>query len=184
MSDQTLVDHASPTLAGLKTGSLFPVRYPDERTMRDDIRRYNRRMRKSGLRLLPVRYRDGRALLYLYRGKDLDRDLGQEKIRRILASAGYTGTHTSECILELICRMQKNGEFPHEVGVFLGYPPEDVEGFIRNHAKNCKFVGTWKVYANEDDARNSFDRYKRCTRCYQRLLAVGIPLEKLIVQDR
>lgn len=184
MSDQTLVDHASPTLAGLKTGALFPVHYPDEQSMREDIRRYNRRMQTAGLRLLPVRYRDGRALLYLYRGKDLDRDLGQEKSRRILASAGYTGTHASECVCELVCRMRQNRDFPHEVGVFLGYPPEDVEGFIQNHAKNFKFVGTWKVYANEEEARNSFDRYRKCTRCYQKLLSVGIPLEKLLVSNR
>ena len=37
MSDQTLVDHASPTLAGLKTGALFPVHYPDEQSMREEM---------------------------------------------------------------------------------------------------------------------------------------------------
>ena len=184
MSDRTLVDHASPTLAGLKTGSLFPVSYPDERAMKEDVRRYNRRIRHTGLCLLPVRYRDGRALLYLYRGRSLDRDLNRQKIRRILAAAGYTGTNTPECICELIGRMNQSAGFPHEVGVFLGYPPEDVEGFIRNHAKNFKFIGTWKVYENEDEARNSFERYRKCTRCYQQLLARGIPLERLLVQDR
>ena len=32
----------------------------------------------------------------------------------------------------------ESGEFPHEVGLFLSYPPEDVKGFIDHRANNFK----------------------------------------------
>ena len=35
----------------------------------------------------------------------------------------------------------ESGEFPHEVGLFLGYPPEDVKGFIDHRANNFKCAG-------------------------------------------
>lgn len=49
--------------------------------------------------------------------------------------------------------MADYGEFPHEVGLFLGYPPEDVEGFIENKARSCKITGYWKVYSDEEKAK-------------------------------
>ena len=39
-------------------------------------------------------------------------------------------------------------KFPHEIGIFLGYPLADVAGFIRNKGRNCKCIGTWKVYGD------------------------------------
>lgn len=39
-------------------------------------------------------------------------------------------------------------DFPHEMGILLGYPVEDVEGFIINNGKNELYTGYWKVYDN------------------------------------
>lgn len=49
-------------------------------------------------------------------------------------------------LTRLAQRMEAVGDFPHEVGFFLGYPAEDVVGFIRNKGQNFKFCGRWKVY--------------------------------------
>ena len=32
---------------------------------------------------------------------------------------------------------------PHEVGLFLSYPPEDVKGFIDHRASGFKSAGLW-----------------------------------------
>ena len=37
-------------------------------------------------------------------------------------------------------------DFPHEIGVFLGYPLEDVVGFIRHRGKCFTCCGCWKSY--------------------------------------
>ena len=61
---------------------------------------------------------------------------------------------------QLQTRLREQGGFPHEIGLFLGYPLGDVAGFIRNRGKNCKCSGCWKVYCNELEAQKRFARYK------------------------
>ncbi|MBQ7128480.1 MAG: DUF3793 family protein, partial [Clostridia bacterium] len=72
-------------------------------------------------------------------------------------------------------------QFPHEVGLFLGYPPEDVKGFIENNAKCSKCVGCWKVYGDEEKAKKCFENYKKCTRIYKELYLKGKTIERLTV---
>ena len=59
------------------------------------------------------------------------------------------------------------GPFPHEIGIFLGYPLYDVDCFI--HHKRCKYVGYWKVYSNLKNAKKQFNRYEcaKRTMCYK-----------------
>ena len=78
----------------------------------------------------------------------------------------------------------ESGDFPHEVGLFLSYPPEDVKGFIENHAANAKCTGVWKVYGDERQARQTFDRYKKCTQTYCERWRSGVELDRLAVADR
>ena len=77
--------------------------------------------------------------------------------------------------------MARTAEFPHEIGLFLGYPPEDVKGFMRDPLHGYKYIGCWKVYGDVERARKMFDRYTRCTDIYRRCLTRGTPLDRLIV---
>ena len=78
-----------------------------------------------------------------------------------------------EALETLKKRLSESGEFPHEIGLFLGYPPEDVEGFIENRGKNCKCVGCWKVYGDPEQAVRQFARFKKCREVYLRLYRDG-----------
>ena len=78
-------------------------------------------------------------------------------------------------------RLRRQKEFPHEVGLFLSYPPEDVAGFIANNARRCKCSGLWKVYGDEARAKRMFHAFKTCTADYCRHLRSGKTLEELVV---
>ena len=67
------------------------------------------------------------------------------------------------------------------MGLLLGYPPEDVQGFIEHRAQDCKCVGCWKVYGDEEKARSLFAQYKKCTEIYCALWQSGSKLEQLAV---
>ena len=67
MSEEMVVRQAAPTLAGIKTGSLFPCPCMEKKTLLEEIRAFNRRYLSRGLCLLPLRFTEGKALLYLYR---------------------------------------------------------------------------------------------------------------------
>ena len=125
MSEEILVRQGAPTLAGIKTGSLFPCPCEDKEALFADIRRLNRLLVPKGLCLLPIRFLKGQVLLYLYRPSELRRDLENEQAAEILHHAGYNSGHCGRCIANLVRRFREGGEFPHEVGLFLSYPPED-----------------------------------------------------------
>lgn len=180
MSEELLVRHCSPTLAGMKTGNLFNCTFSDHVEMRNCIRCWNRVLVKKGLRVLPLRYSESRALVYVYRPARLSQDLRCDMADKILLERGYDKCTPEQCIIELMKRLKKTEDFPHEIGLFLGYPPEDVQGFIENRTA-CKLVGTWKVYGDADAAQKLFAKYKKCTAVYCTQFANGRSIERLTV---
>lgn len=183
MSVDYIIRHAAPTLAGLKTGNLFPCAFQDRTRFFRTLQEANRVLVPRGLRLLPLRLEESRALLYLFRPSDLTRDLSQAEARDILWQAGYEDTGYRTCLRELTRRLRAREDFPHEIGLFLGYPPEDVQGFIRHGGKCSKCSGCWKVYGDEEAARERFAAYKTCTAHYCRLHEKGATLEHLAVES-
>ncbi len=181
MSEETIISQCSPTLAGLKTGNMFIFPYSTAEEMRVAVRRWNRAFSEKGLRVLPLKYNGRSALIYLYRPSMLSRDLQNKTAYNILTKCGYGFRSPETCIAQLIKRMADCGEFPHEVGLFLGYPPEDVEGFIENKARSCKLTGYWKVYSDEEKAKKIFAKYSKCTRVYTEQYAGGKTIERLTV---
>lgn len=99
----------------------------------------------------------------------------------MLSQDGYCTDSCERCIAFLIRRLCLYEEFPHEIGLFLGYPVEDVKGFIKNKADRAKCVGCWKVYGDLNEAQRQFNRFKKCTRIYEKLWADGRPIQKLTV---
>ena len=67
MPEQLLIDQCSPTLAGLKTGNMFPVSIEPGEDLCGELRRLNRLLKGKGIRVVILRRTDTTALLYLYR---------------------------------------------------------------------------------------------------------------------
>lgn len=181
MSEDLLVQHCSPTLAGIKTGNMFSCKFANDTEMRNCVRCWNRIFVKKGLRMLPLRFQNNRALVYVYRPSRLFSDLKHDAAYKILKERGYETDTPERCISELIRRLREKEDFPHEIGLFLGYPPEDVQGFIENRAADCKCVGCWKVYGDADTAQKLFAQYKKCTDIYCTLFSKGKSIERLTV---
>ena len=49
MPEELIIEHCSPTLAGIKTGSLFSVNINDDTDINRDVRELNNRLKKKGL---------------------------------------------------------------------------------------------------------------------------------------
>jgi len=141
----------------------------------------NRRLSVKGLRILLLKIRGPKALIYVYRPAYLKRDLIANGAVPLLQKHGYSSELPGRCVCRLIDRLHDSEEFPHEIGLFLGYPPEDVLGFIDNNAKYCKYVGCWKVYGDEKKAKRLFASYKRCTTQYLAKLEHGENIDNLTV---
>ena len=180
--DKVLIDYCSPTLAGLKTGSLIPFEMKDS-DLAMEVRRLNRSFKDKGLRLIPIKRKDRKALLYLYRPARLREDLLSTEAGSILKDKGYPVGKPNVCVSTLIRHLAVDSEFPHEVGLFLGYPPSDVKCFMADSRKGVQCVGCWKVYGDVSEAEKTFARFQKCTAVYRKLMEQGKPLEKLVVKE-
>ncbi len=149
----------APVIFGIKPSNLLII-----------DKRYARALKllieNTGLKARCLEHQSGRQVWFLFREEKLQKQLQDEERRSFIENYGYTADMDMEAMLRLLARrfrQYKSGliDFPHELGIFLGYPLGDVKGFIENKGKNCLYVGYWKVYENEQQARETFQLYER-----------------------
>jgi len=181
MTEEAIVRNCAPTLAGLKTASLFTCPLSSREDLLQQIRQFNRRMGRKGLRLIPLRFSQDKALLYLFRPAKLRQDLSHSTAEALLRCHGYCTGSCEHCVGQLARKLRASQTFPHEIGLFLGYPPEDVQGFICQGPDCCKCTGCWKVYGDEEAAKRKVAQYRHCTSVYCRRWAQKADLDRLAV---
>lgn len=181
MSEEMIIEHCSPTLAGLKTANMFSIGITDDRDIRHEVRKLNHRLRGKGLRVIPLRKTSDHALIYIYRPDHLRRDLSDPLALNILKNKGYRFATPERCIGQLVQRLKNDDTFPHEIGLFLGYPPLDVEGFMKSPCDGVKCSGCWKAYSDPERAEATFRKFKKCKDIYRIMNRKGKSLEQLTV---
>lgn len=182
--ERQLVRHCSPTLAGLKSGNLFNLFIHNEKDRRqhsESIAAWNRRLNSKDIYLAVLRADGPRALVYAYRRRMLIEDLGREDTAQFLLQYGYPQSDVEGAIEHLRSRIEGASPFPHEIGLFLGYPLHDVKGFIDNGGRACIHSGCWKVYSNKDQAQERFEMFRKCQSEYLDVFDSGTPVELLAV---
>ena len=102
----------------------------------------------------------------------------------MLKEFGYSCTSLKEILVTFRKHyqeyLQKKCPFPHEIGFLLGYPPEDVEGFIRNNGQKFLCVGEWKVYENSKAKQKLFQKYDYTRENLIQLLSCGIRMDQIV----
>ena len=159
---EALIRFCAPTLSAVKSAGAFGYSYSSEKELENQIHGLNRRLLNKGIVVLPLRALEKRALIYAFRPAVLSFELSHEIARGILSAYKYPQNNLFLDILCLAERLEGN-RFPHELGLFLGYPPCDVLGFILNGGARYKKAGLWKVYADEEEAERRFALYKDIT---------------------
>jgi hypothetical protein len=159
---------AAPTIRELKPASLVSLRrHGDANIVTAWNEKKEELLRKLEVEAFafPPRLRDTRegesVLLLLYKKDLLVRALLSKDAKSILVPLGYDPRPggISSWLRRLVQRFE--GGFPHEIGLFLGYPPEDVQGFIQNRGGGSLATGYWKVYGNVREAKRTFQKFRR-----------------------
>lgn len=182
--DQFLAEQCAPVLAGLKPGSLFPYKPQPNERIQPLLRHWNHALSPKGVALTSVKRcrRTGAYLFYVYRPGQIGAILRQPDVEAFLSAYGYAASQTIPQALQLLTRrMCTQQEFPHEIGIFLGYPLHDVLGFLAHQGKNCLFTGCWKVYAEPDKAKALFRRFQQCTQHFREQFRQGLSVAELTV---
>lgn len=180
MSYEMIVKHCAPTLAGLKIGNLFSYAYESEELLACQLQQNNELLNDKGIHFRILRKKNNVALIYVYRINALQTLLLDKDIQAFLKENAYHNFNLESC-LDLLQVHIERCDFPHEIGVFLGYPLVDVKAFIKHKGSNCKYVGYWKVYNNLNEALRTFEKYKKCTSIYCQKYASGYDISRLTV---
>ena len=181
--EAVLVRHCAPTLAGMKLGSIFCFKHSSPEVPHRKACQWNERLAPFGLavQILLERPETGSVIVYVYRPNHLKRLLSGPAYQRFLSEAGYAGTDLDGLLEQLAHRLRTQPEFPHEIGVFLGYPLRDVIGFIENRGRNFTCCGFWKSYGDPVEMQVCFACYRRCIQTYVAMFEQGVPIERLAV---
>lgn len=159
-----LAHHTAPSLLGIKCASLVSIQM-DRFDVKEQAKRFNKMASGRGLKIKLMCHCKERTLVLQYNEKLLSASLSDPERREILMSFGYSKVSVLENDLDRLAKRissAKTNEFPHEIGIFLGYPTEDVIGFIKNKGNNFKMCGCWKVYGDVEKAERSFENYDKC----------------------
>lgn len=179
--ERVLLTHCAPTLAGLKCANLVRLTGP-RAELEAAAQAWRATLAPRGVHVRTARWDGDSALLYLYREGHLQREWEKPGAADFLRRHGYEpGAAVQENVELLLRRIARRPCFPHEIGLFLGYPLEDVQGFIENCGKNYRLCGCWKVYGDPQAALQCFARYEKCARVYLQCYQNGHSLSRLTV---
>lgn len=169
-----VASQCAPVLKGIKASNMITMEAGTWRILRKVFK-------NSKIICIPLWLGEDKDVLLLYRYGHLTKLLKDESVIRFLRGCGCDRTDTASVIIRLRLKYQEymSGRlpFPHELGVILEYPVEDVESFIVNGGKNCLFTSYWKVYHNRERAEQIFRLYDEARRTAIEEVLKGCPLE-------
>lgn len=125
-----------------------------------------------------------KTIILLYNKSLLQSYLSQKQVRAFLEGMGYELLDLNDILSQLQFRYEayKIGlqEFPHEIGLILGYPLEDVEGFIKNQGQNSLYTGYWKVYDHLPEKMHLFSEFELAEETILRQVLNGVNMIAII----
>lgn len=149
----------SPVLTGAKPSSLICLGNGERELLQQWERSGQKLLASIGLKTYTLRKVRGNAIILIYNEENLLHVLNMEENKKFLKQLDYK---EPDSIDESLLHLQERYNMyhcPHEIGIFLGIPLHDVEGFINCDGRECLHCGYWKVFSNEEEAKELFKMY-------------------------
>ena len=172
-----LLLQCAPMIAGLKASNLLIIASENEA----DARRILNGTKISCARLARM---DKKTTMLIYHEQWVKEYLASREVSDLLRVLGYEGKGFYEVLHSVRKKyrsyMKKEGEFPHELGLLLGYPAEDVNGYMDNKGRNYLCTGYWQVYADPAAKLNLFQKFELARERLIRAIFDGKEIQELI----
>lgn len=167
----------APLIASLKMSNLLII----EGGSLGEVRRI---LKDTGISCFVLSATEQRLMTILYNEGKLEKYLSDSDVKAFLRKCGYQEVSLNGILPAFWLRYQEyvsgKEEFPHEMGVFLGYPIEDVEGFMKNRGENFLYTGYWKVYANLSVKIQLFRKFEIARETLVQLVSNGVRITDII----
>lgn len=167
----------APLLAGIKISNLLIVHNQNARAVIEMFQ-------DSEISFFTLCVTEKKTTFLLYRKTELSMYMGSKEVKRLLELLGYEN-HSIDFILACLKMkyekyMEDSRLFPHELGLILGYPVEDVHGFIVNKGQNFLMIGYWKVYEDVLEKQKVFEQYNEAKETMILLVSRGVSILEII----
>ena len=158
--DFSFIYQCAPVIAGLKISNLLIINHNHISSVLELIHEF-------GLCFYLLYETKERSVLYVYNKKLSESYLENSDTLVFLNKLGYYDISIDDILKKISIKysnyMHNKSFFPDELGIMLGYPIEDVEGYIKNNGKNYIYNGYWKVYSDADKKLKLFQSFDTIT---------------------
>lgn len=172
-----LVLQCAPLIVGLKMSNLFIIQ-------NEHISKMYRLLKESRISYYVFLVTEKMSTLFLYDREKLENFLSKKQTRLFFQEESYLDFDLQKVLFRFRCqyRLYWSGkrDFPHELGLLLGYPIEDVNGFILNKGKKSLYTGYWKVYDDVQGKKELFRMYELAKETLIQLVFNGISIAEII----
>ena len=166
----------APFIMGLRVSNLFVVR-------NEKLDKLHIMLCEAGIHYMKLIEGEFKTTVFLYNKKGMLEYMSDVRVKSAMSQMGYINMKFEHMLKAFkqryVSYMKDGGDFPHEMGFFLGYPYEDVVGYIRNEGKNSLFTGYWKVYDDVSKKVKMFQMFETAKESVIRYISAGLSIRDI-----
>lgn len=159
--EKFLIYNASLVISGVKPSATITLKKNNENLYDKWIKYGIDFLRNIDIQYVNLRECSNALIILIYNKKELENYIFNKENRSFLMKLGYPKEDNLYDYLDILKRRYKEFNCPHELGIFLGFPLNDVSDFMNCREKKCLSCGYWLVYNDLKQAQETFSKYDK-----------------------
>lgn len=150
-----LAGRVGATIAGVKPAEILNINTEEvHRVYKDFFNKSN----KLSIRI--IKQDTARTQVFIYHNRCLKESLHKRGAYHFLKWVGYPARFSLNTYVEHLLKRLRDQSFPHEIGVFLGYPLKDVYGYMGIAGLPHKKTMGWKMYGDTTVSERRYHHFR------------------------
>lgn len=106
-----------------------------------------------------IEIENGSVRIVFFNKKALKNVFSNKKCVNFLKFLGYPNYSCVDEYVDILTKKLNSNDFPHEIGIFLGYPLKDVLGFMGYGKYEFFETRSWRIYGNPNDSYKTYNNF-------------------------
>lgn len=175
-----LLYNSSLVIAGVKPSATVTINKKLEKVYESWIEDGIDFLESINLSFINLREDDNASILLIYNDDTLKKHIFKSENMDFLIKLGYERNNDISYYVENLRERYEKFKCPHELGIFLGIPINDVKSFMECSYKKCLGCGYWKVYSNYEKALEIFSIYDDVREKTMDKIVEGEPIDSIV----
>lgn len=155
-----LLDLIGATIVGVKPAELLSISINEGNAKNlalEELRFYF--LLDKNIKLREIKKQNERVQILFYHYNALDNALSHKTNLKFLRGLGYPEQYSLEGYVDFLVARLNSKDFPHEIGLFLGYPFKDVLGYIGHPSLKLVKINGWRIYGNDKLSNERYESF-------------------------